>query len=648
MDGTSANIHTDGATGTSATTDAHKNGIIMSNTVINSIAGNSTATSAITRPEAATARPEPTRPAAPMPQAEHTAPQAAIPATQAARPAPIALPRHRAAAITAAALATAIAFDRLVVAPLTGSPTAPRFSGDATILTVAFWLIALLAFRLAFHAQAAARPAIQRAVSAITAAGLVMTGAWLVLFTLSPDYADHFPNTSYATLASLAMPALMMLHAQVTVGRFDPFRPGRVVASWLTGWCMQPFARLDHIPALLKALGQPPSGTGASATDASATGTTADAGDQPLRNLRRREERRRVALAIAAAVPVVLFMGALLASADQVFAYAIEETFGHVEIGPLTGHLIGIAALTALNCSFLLCAQERCDTANRRDVDSVAIAHDETASGMSARDTTARDASSHNKTASNATATSRADRGHANPIRGEESPDAIPTPTRRPLDPLVVEVVLGALLVLYAAFCAVQFTFLFAGAGLPAGYTYSYYARHGFFQLLAVALIDFAAFGAALTYAPRRRALDMMLAGLLAATGVMLASAALRLMMYVFAYGLTWLRLASLAFDGLLAAMLVAALAKLVAERTGAAGSARPGRTDAARPGRTGAAGKGGMATGATRPRIPLVAVCFVLFLIWFVALGFANPGLIIDSWNASHGLCAELWTTCV
>jgi hypothetical protein len=45
-------------------------------------------------------------------------------------------------------------------------------------------------------------------------------------------------------------------------------------------------------------------------------------------------------------------------------------------------------------------------------------------------------------------------------------------------------IVLGSVLSLYIVFCAVQFAYLFASAGLPAGISYSEYARDGFVHIL--------------------------------------------------------------------------------------------------------------------------------------------------------------------
>jgi hypothetical protein len=59
-------------------------------------------------------------------------------------------------------------------------------------------------------------------------------------------------------------------------------------------------------------------------------------------------------------------------------------------------------------------------------------------------------------------------------------------------DPIVFTVLLAAILVLYTVFVAVQFKYLFAGAELPNGLTYTEYARKGFFEQLSLTGVNIA------------------------------------------------------------------------------------------------------------------------------------------------------------
>ena len=130
-------------------------------------------------------------------------------------------------------------------------------------------------------------------------------------------------------------------------------------------------------------------------------------------------------------------------------------------------------------------------------------------------------------------------------------------------------VVLVAVDALFAAFAAVQVLYLFGGADTLAaiGMTYSDYARQGYFQLVGVVALAGLLLIGAHEIAGRRR--DMLAAGLvlLVLTGVILASAALRLRLYQDAYGWTELRFYVAASIAWLAVAVAIALALLAANR---------------------------------------------------------------------------------
>lgn len=116
------------------------------------------------------------------------------------------------------------------------------------------------------------------------------------------------------------------------------------------------------------------------------------------------------------------------------------------------------------------------------------------------------------------------------------------------LETLTVATALGALDAVYLVFCAIQFAYLFFGD--PEQIGYADYARSGFFQLVAVAAVNVTALLAAVRYgrreALRSAAVRALVVVLAACTAVMLASALLRMGLYVGAYGLTLLRLLTL------------------------------------------------------------------------------------------------------
>jgi hypothetical protein len=116
--------------------------------------------------------------------------------------------------------------------------------------------------------------------------------------------------------------------------------------------------------------------------------------------------------------------------------------------------------------------------------------------------------------------------------------DADLAPVRQNWRPAGPGAVIVLLLAAYALFTYVQFTYLFGGT-LPVDLTYSEYAREGFGQFLAVTMINFAVLGVSLAKSEPKRAIKVLQTLLIAASLVVLASAAWRMLLYVGAYGLT-------------------------------------------------------------------------------------------------------------
>lgn len=113
-------------------------------------------------------------------------------------------------------------------------------------------------------------------------------------------------------------------------------------------------------------------------------------------------------------------------------------------------------------------------------------------------------------------------------------------------EPVTLLIPLGVILVCYALFGYVQFSYLFASRGLPEGLTYSRYAVEGFRQLMWVAAINFALFGLCVRFVKPTKAVTGLLIALLLATVLLLISALTRLGLYIDAYGLTIRRILSL------------------------------------------------------------------------------------------------------
>lgn len=128
-------------------------------------------------------------------------------------------------------------------------------------------------------------------------------------------------------------------------------------------------------------------------------------------------------------------------------------------------------------------------------------------------------------------------------------------------------IALVSLNILFAFFLVVQFRYFFAGSANVSidGFTYAEYARRGFFELVAVALIASVLYFSLASFTKRdsrakKRAFSVMAGLLLAQVGVMLISAFQRLRLYEQAYGFTSLRLAAhvfMVFVGLLLLALI-------------------------------------------------------------------------------------------
>ena len=111
-------------------------------------------------------------------------------------------------------------------------------------------------------------------------------------------------------------------------------------------------------------------------------------------------------------------------------------------------------------------------------------------------------------------------------------------------EPLIAIPVAGVLSLLYIVFSGVQILYLFMGnMELPAGYTYAEYAREGFFQLLAVGILNLILVLIGLCYFRPNKVLKVILTVMSACTFVMLASSAMRMIIYIQYYYLTFLRI---------------------------------------------------------------------------------------------------------
>lgn len=111
-------------------------------------------------------------------------------------------------------------------------------------------------------------------------------------------------------------------------------------------------------------------------------------------------------------------------------------------------------------------------------------------------------------------------------------------------DPVIAIVATGALSILYLMFSVIQIIYLFIGnMQLPEGYTYASYAREGFFQLLAVCILNLLVLLICLYLFQDNIVLKMILTIISGCTYIMILSSALRMIMYINQYNLTFKRI---------------------------------------------------------------------------------------------------------
>jgi len=213
------------------------------------------------------------------------------------------------------------------------------------------------------------------------------------------------------------------------------------------------------------------------------------------------------AVGIALAAPLLGVFAILFSSADEVFAHAMREAFGPDALREIPGRLT-LAAIVAWTTAGAL-------TLLWREV----------------------------------------------PSAGE-----LPRPLRRE----TATVLLVAVDLVFALFVAIQITYLFGGSDTvrAAGITYSAYARRGFFELVAAAVIvAVLLFGTDLLVEHGRRLHLGPAIVLVALTGVILVSAFYRMDLYQRAYGWSELRFHAIAAIAFLALTLVLLAWALLAGR---------------------------------------------------------------------------------
>lgn len=133
----------------------------------------------------------------------------------------------------------------------------------------------------------------------------------------------------------------------------------------------------------------------------------------------------------------------------------------------------------------------------------------------------------------------------------------------RGISPVVAITFTSILAFVYLFFCGLQITVLLGGARLPEGYTYSAYAREGFFQLLFVSMLNLALVLACIAFFRENKILRLLLTVISACTYFLTGSAFYRIMLYIEAYGLTRLRVLTVSALLAIAVLLIGILANI-------------------------------------------------------------------------------------
>lgn len=115
---------------------------------------------------------------------------------------------------------------------------------------------------------------------------------------------------------------------------------------------------------------------------------------------------------------------------------------------------------------------------------------------------------------------------------------------RRKGDPILAITITGLLSLIYLLFCGIQILYLFLGQmQLPEGYTYAMYARQGFFQLLVVSALNLVIVLVAMSFFRESKILKIILTIMSLCTFIMIASSAMRMIIYIRYYYMTFLRI---------------------------------------------------------------------------------------------------------
>ncbi|MCL1935003.1 MAG: DUF4173 domain-containing protein [Defluviitaleaceae bacterium] len=168
------------------------------------------------------------------------------------------------------------------------------------------------------------------------------------------------------------------------------------------------------------------------------------------------------------------------------------------------------------------------------------------------------------------------------------------------MDEIIMFIVLSSIIFVYILFVMVQFVYLFARAGLPQGILFYQYARSGFAQTIAVCTINLVIMSICINFSKSTKLRNIFLSALVSLTLIKIISGAIRLFLYIDAFGMTWLRLISGWF--LIYLFLIVSLGFIK----------------------------------IFKHKFPYYVVCALFLIVWYIVLGYLNPDSFIDWYNSS------------
>lgn len=173
---------------------------------------------------------------------------------------------------------------------------------------------------------------------------------------------------------------------------------------------------------------------------------------------------------------------------------------------------------------------------------------------------------------------------------------------KRTGEPILAITVTSVLTFVYLLFCGIQIFSLFLGnMELPENYTYAQYAREGFLQLLLVCILNCILVLVGIKRFRNSMVLKAILTVMSCCTYIMIASSALRMIMYIRTYHLTFLRILVLWSLAVLSLLLTGLIIQIYNEK------------------------------------FKLFGYCMTVVTVFYLGLSFAHPDYWIAKYNVMH-----------